>query len=182
MRFLVLADMDDLWWEHGEGQADVLLACGDLSDDVIRGAAEEYHCKRIFAVKGNHDRIESFPVPIHDLHLKVVEYDGLTFGGLNGSSKYKPRGSFLYEQEEIAAALANFPPVDVFVSHNSPRGVHDKEDGAHYGFEGLLAYIERAKPKLVLHGHQHISKATQIGPTRVIGIYGNRLIDFSPRI
>jgi len=178
MKFLVLADMDDLWWEHGEGQADVLIACGDLSDDVIRGAAEDFHCKRIFAVKGNHDGIESFPSPIHDLHLNVVEYGGLTFGGLNGSWKYKPRGPFLYEQEEIAAALASFPPVDVFVSHNSPRGIHDKEDGAHYGFDGLLAYIERAKPKLVFHGHQHANMETQIGPTRVIGVYGNRLIDF----
>ena len=69
MKFLVLADMDDLWWAHGEGLADVLLGCGDLSDDVIRGAAEEYHCKRIFAVKGNHDRAENFPSPIYDLHL-----------------------------------------------------------------------------------------------------------------
>ena len=34
MKFLVLADIDDLWWCGKEGQADVLRSCGDLCDDV----------------------------------------------------------------------------------------------------------------------------------------------------
>ena len=176
MKLFVLADIDDLWWCGDEGQADVLLACGDVCDDVIRGAAEDFHCKRIFAVKGNHDRGESFPSPIQDLHLNVIEYGGLTIGGLNGSWKYKSHGPFLYEQEEINAALASFPPVDVFVSHNSPRGIHDKDDGIHCGFDGLLTYIKRTQPKLVLHGHQHVDKETVVGSTRILGVYGQRVL------
>ncbi len=176
MKLLILADMDDLCWDDSDGQADILLACGDLSDDVIRGAAEDFHCKKIFAVKGNHDNITPFPSPIQDLHLRVIEYGGLRFGGLNGSWKYKSHGPFLYEQEEVDIALSDFPAVDIFISHNSPRGIHDKEDGIHCGFDGLLAYIKRTQPKLLIHGHQHLKRKTQIGKTLALGVYGQRVL------
>ena len=177
MRLLVLADMDDFHWTHGGGQADVLLACGDVVDQVIIEAAQAYGCSTVFAVKGNHDGNAPFASPIVDLHLQVVEYGGLRFGGMNGSWRYKPRGYFLYEQSEVERMLRDFPPVDVFVSHNSPRGIHDREDEVHFGFEALNAYIARAKPRLVLHGHQHVARETQTGDTKVVGVYGHRLIE-----
>jgi len=95
-------------------------------------------------------------------------------GGLNGSWKYKPRGSFLYEQEEVEKMLANFPPVDVFITHNSTRRIH----GIHTGFDGISSYIERTQPQLVIHGHQHINCEARIGSTRVIGAYGHRLLEY----
>ena len=42
-------------WKHGAGQADLVVSCGDVADQVILEAAEAYSCKTIFAVKGNHD-------------------------------------------------------------------------------------------------------------------------------
>lgn len=60
MRLLILVDIGDLWWCGDEGQAGALLACGDHCDDVILGAAEDFHCKQIFAVKGNRDNPTSF--------------------------------------------------------------------------------------------------------------------------
>ncbi len=68
MRILVIADVDDFHWRHGTGRADVLLSCGDVSDQVILEAAEAYGCETILAVKGNHDNNEPFPKPIIDLH------------------------------------------------------------------------------------------------------------------
>ena len=100
------------------------------------------------------------------------------FGGCNGSWKYKPRGHFLYEQSEIERMLRSFPSVDVFVAHNSPRGVHDKEDEVHTGFDAFISYIDRAKPKLFLHGHQHVNTETQIGETQVVGVYGCKWLGF----
>lgn len=70
--------------------------------------------------------------------------------------------------------LAAFPPVDIFLSHNSPRGIHDREDEVHYGFEGLTTYISKENPAFVIHGHQHVNKETQVGDTQVIGVYGHR--------
>ena len=177
MRLLVIADIDDLHWKGGSGQADLLISCGDVSDPVILEAAESYHCSRILAVKGNHDFPSPFPKPIVDLRLHAEEYTGVHFGGFNGSWKYKPRGHFLYGQDEASDLLKDFPHVDVFVSHNSPRGIHDKEDEIHTGFEALSAYIRRQKPGVLIHGHQHINTETEVGGTRVIGVYGCRVIE-----
>ena len=177
MKLLVIADSDNLHWKGDSGQADLLISCGDVSDPVILEAADAYQCKRILAVKGNHDFPGPFPESIIDLHLSVSEHQGINFGGFNGSWKYKPRGHFLYEQDEASALLKDFPHVDVFVSHNSPRGIHDKEDEVHTGFEALSAYIRMQKPRVLIHGHQHINAEKEVGRTRVIGVYGHRVIE-----
>ena len=124
----------------------------------------------------NHDSSAAFGEPIVDLHLQVVEHGGLRFGGLNGSWRYKPRGHFLYDQWEVEEMLSSFPPVDVFLSHNSPKGIHDQDDRVHCGFDGLTRYIERAKPKLLVHGHQHVDKETACADTRIVGVFGHKLI------
>ena len=177
MKLLILADIDDLHWEHGSGQADVLLSCGDVYDQVIMEAAKAYACSLILAVKGNHDTSAPFAKPIMPLHLLVHEYDGISFGGFDGSWRYKPRGNFLYDQAEVEGLLGAFPPVHILLSHNSPRGIHDKEDDVHYGFDGLNTYIKRARPRVVIHGHQHVNKETLVEETRVIGVYGHRLVE-----
>ena len=177
MKILILADMDDFHWSQGAGKADVLLSCGDVSDQVILEAAQEYDCKHLFAVKGNHDGNTPFPEPIVDLHLKVRKVENLLFGGMNGSWRYKPRGPFLYEQGEAEALVGTFPYVDVFLSHNSPRGLHDREDGIHHGFAALAAYIDRTRPKYMIHGHQHVEKESLCGDTMVVGVYGHRLLE-----
>lgn len=176
MNLLILADMDDFHWPHGGGRADLLLACGDLTDQLIQEAAQAYGNPRILAVKGNHDMPVPFPCPIEDLHLKVVEVGGLRIGGLNGCWKYKNRGAFLYDQTEAHALMADFPPVDILVTHNSPRGIHDREDGVHQGFDALNDYIHRHEPRLVIHGHQHVDRETVVGWTRIVGVYGQRLL------
>lgn len=177
MRLLVLADMDDLHWRHGAGRADVLLSCGDVCEQVILEAARSCACSLVMAVKGNHDSQAAFAEPILDMHLRTREYGGLTFGGFNGSWRYKPRGHFLYDQAQAAALLSAFPAVDVLISHNSPKGIHDRDDSVHCGFDALNAYIERAKPRLLIHGHQHVDRETLVGSTCVIGVYGYRVVE-----
>ena len=177
MEILIIADIDDLHWNGGAGQADVLLSCGDVYDQVILEAAKAYNCSAIFAVKGNHDINFPFAHPIIDLHLQIVEYNGQMFGGLNGSWKYKPCGDFLYEQREVDGFLSNFPSVDIFLSHNSPKEIHDREDGIHYGFDGLNSYITRTKPKFLIHGHQHVNRETIVNETKIIGVYGHKTIE-----
>ncbi len=177
MRILAISDIDEFQWQGGTGQADLVVSCGDIIDQVILEGAEAHNCNSIFAVKGNHDSNAPFPSPIVDLHLETHVHGNFTLGGLNGSWKYKPRGHFIYEQEEVEQFLQSFPPVDVFISHNSPRGIHDRNDEVHHGFGALTSYIERTNPILVLHGHQHVDKETQIGETTVIGVYGHRLME-----
>ena len=177
MNLLILADMDDFHWPQGGGQADLLLACGDLADPLILEAAQAYGNPRILAVKGNHDLPVPFQPPIEDLHLKVVEIGGLRIGGLNGCWKYKSKGASLYDHADAHALLANFPPVDILITHNSPRGIHDRDDGVHMGFDALTDYIHLHEPRLVIHGHQHVGRETVVGRTTVLGVYGHRFIE-----
>jgi Icc-related predicted phosphoesterase len=177
MKILVLADINDIHWKEGNGQADLLLSCGDVAEQAILEAAASFNCSTIFAVKGNHDSSEKFPSRIVDLHLHVEEFRGLRLGGINGAWRYKTKGHFLYDQWEVDRFLSSFPRVDVFISHNSPRGIHDQADGVHYGFDGLKSYAEGMKPRLLIHGHQHLNCETQFGETRIVGVCGYRLME-----
>ncbi len=179
MTILVIADDEELRANLVKPQVtiDLLVSCGDLPDDLILEIANRSNCWQILAVKGNHDSSGRFSRPIQDLHFNIVEIKGLLFGGCAGAWKYKPKGNFLFEQREVTSMLSSFPAVDVFVAHNSPLKIHDKDDGVHVGFEAFNSYIDRARPRLFLHGHHHISAETILGRTRVVGTYGSRLID-----
>jgi Icc-related predicted phosphoesterase len=177
MNILVLADDDGTRHQLTDQPVDLVLSLGDLSDAVILQAARQARCSLIFAVKGNHDSAGPFPSPIVDLHLAVQTLDGIRFGGFNGSWRYKPRGHFLYEQEEVEGLLSGFPTVDVFVAHNSPRNMHELDTEFHIGFEAFNHYIKRVKPRLFLHGHQHANRDTLIGLTHIVGIVGQRRIE-----
>jgi len=176
MNLLIIADDESLGQRIPDCSADVVVSCGDLPDFLILEAAKRCHCREVLAVKGNHDSSAPFPAPIRDLHMAAFEFRGLRFGGFCGSWKYKPRGNYLFEQSEVEQRLADFPPVDIFITHNSPRLVHDREDEVHIGFAGFNHYIRRAKPRLLLHGHQHQNIETLVDGTRVIGTYGHRML------
>jgi Icc-related predicted phosphoesterase len=174
MNVVIVADDDAAVNLIPEVPTDLLISCGDLPDEMIMRAAKRCACKQILAVKGNHDSGAPFPAPIIDLHLKTHNFQGTVFGGFCGSWKYKPRGHYLFEQFEVEAALQKFPRVDVFVAHNSPAQIHDRDDDVHHGFTAFSSYIHKHKPRYFLHGHQHVTKETTLGSTRVIGSYGFR--------
>lgn len=178
MRALVLADIDDFTWRGPSRPVDLVLSCGDVYDAVILGAARACSASQVFAVKGNHDSSLPFPAPITDLHLRAVTLpNGLRLGGFNGSWKYKPRGLFLYDQDEALMRIERLPAVDVLLSHNSPAGVHERDVDIHQGFEALLEYIHTHSPRLLIHGHQHLARETVVGRTRVVGVFGSTILE-----
>ncbi len=172
MTALIIADDELVWHNLPTIKADILICCGDLPDDVIQRAAATCGSQHILAVKGSDDSTANFPAPIINLHLQTFVFRGVTFGGFGGAWKYKPKGNHLFDQAEVEAALADFPRVDVFVAHNSPRFVHDRDDEVHNGFVAFANYINQHQPPFFLHGHQHIKQETLVGATRVIGTYG----------
>ncbi len=176
MTLLVIADDEGVLSKLPDVAAEVLVSCGDLPDHVILDAAKRCCCRHILAVKGNHDGSGAFPAPILNLHLQTRAVRGITFGGFAGAWKYKPRGNYLFEQSEVQTALAEFPGVNVFVAHNSPRTIHDREDEVHSGFTAFNSYMARTNPRWLLHGHQHLNVESSVGITCVIGTYGHRFI------
>lgn len=172
LRLLIIADDDSLLGHVPSGQADLLISCGDLSDQTIQRVAQSCGCRAVFAVRGNHDPASPFPGGITDLHLRVENFGGVRFGGFRGSWRYKPRGHHLWDQGEVTALLRSFPPVDVFVAHNSLRGIHERDKDVHQGFDAFLAYLATARPRYFIHGHQHVNRVTLCGQTAVLGVYG----------
>jgi Icc-related predicted phosphoesterase len=56
---------------------------------------------------------------------------------------------------------------------------HGPGDDVHYGFDALATYVERTKPKLLVHGHQHDDRETRHGSTRIVGVHGHELLEVS---
>ena len=158
-------------------EADLLISLGDLMDQTIFRAIEVYQPLHVLAVRGNHDEAQPFPAPIQDLHLQVTEINGLLFGGFQGCWKYKEGGCYLYTQQQASKLLDRFPPVDVFLAHNSPWDVHERDKDIHQGFEAFRNYIERVQPRYFFHGHQHVNETTVMGKTQVVGVYGETELD-----
>jgi Icc-related predicted phosphoesterase len=176
MTILVIADDESVLDTLPDARSDVLVSCGNLPDQTILRAAERCQCRHILAVKGNHDSSAACPAPIVDLHLQTFELQGISFGGFCGAVQYKPVGNHLFLQPEVEEALETFPPVQVFIAHNSPRLIHDRDDDVHVGFSAFNTYIDRAHPRWFFHGHQHSNTETIVGATRVVGTYGHRYI------
>jgi len=159
-----------------------LLVPREMSSSLIAvagpDAAEACSATHVLAVKGNHDSAAPFPPAITDLHLHVVTLpEDLRIGGFNGCWRYKPRGHFLYDQDEAAMLIRQLPPVDILVTHNSPRGVHEADDHVHQGFVALSDYIQQHSPGLLIHGHQHTNRETMVGGTRIVGVYRSAVIE-----
>lgn len=177
MRIVAIADDEARALEGLPGSADLVISLGDIPDATILEVAAELSAPRIFAVKGSRDTDAAFPDGIIDLHRRAVKFGRWTFGGFGGCWKYKPDGHHLYEQEEVELMLEGFPTIDVFVAHNSPAGLHERDEEAHRGFTAFNTLIETAKPYIFLHGHQHVQKNTRVDGTEVIGVHGNAVID-----
>ena len=175
MKLLVVSDCEAGFPELPAGHVDLVVSCGDVPADVLERLSVRYQVP-LLGVLGNHDGAVA-PAMLRDLHLAVVEQGGVTLGGLEGSWRHKPRGHHLYDEVEVAALLADFPRVDVFVAHNPPAGVHDVSDGIHNGFEAFTRYIESKQPRLFLHGHVHRRAETVLGKTHVVAIYGAQMLD-----
>jgi len=176
MNLLVIADDESVGDRVPDCPADLLVCCGDVPDRVILAVAAKCGCREILAVKGHHDDRAPFRPPIRDLHLTTFPFRGVRFGGFCGAWKYQPEGNYLFEQREVEQYLRTFPTVDVFVAHNSPRLIHERDEEAHVGFVAFNTYITRAQPRLFLHGHQHRTEETVLGATRVLGTFGHRFL------
>jgi uncharacterized protein len=74
-------------------------------------------------------------------------------------------------------AQSSIGPVDFLSSHNSPKGIHDRDDDIHCGYAAINQYIARFQSGYVIHGHQHLNIKTTIGCTCILGVYGAIVLD-----
>jgi Icc-related predicted phosphoesterase len=173
MRLLVLAD-EESWLPLPaiveSHRPDVILTLGDLEPDVLDPLGR--FDLPVLGVYGNHDDGQYLNASnTTNLHLAARTVDGM---------RYTPGAALQYTQQQASRLAKKLPRADILISHAPPRGVHEEpDDRAHEGFDGLRAYIERASPRLHLHGHTPAPPraATRVGATMVVHVVGHHVMD-----
>ncbi len=72
--------------------------------------------------------------------------------------------------------------LDIFLTHATPRHIHDKEDPCHMGFESMNWFVEKYKPTYMVHGHIHLydMREERIGKywdTVIVNAYAHTIIE-----
>jgi Icc-related predicted phosphoesterase len=163
-------------------KVDLICTLGDLDYFSLQELEKITNIPKI-GVYGNHCSGTYFEsLNIHNLHLKTFEHNGITFGGFEGSIRYKESMyAKMYTQEEAKELLKDFPTVDVFLAHSPPYGINDEpESFSHQGFIAIKEYINNKKPKYFLHGHTYPTKDNLVekyGGTKIVYIYEYKIIE-----
>ncbi len=171
----------------------LLFVCGNhdkYGTDRARLFGTNDH-KDFFSSQFNYDSTSNFGGRNLDMRTEMIQ--DRIFMGLEGSILYN-RGSHQYSETQMKRRMWKTVPqllknklingrfVDVLVTHAPPRGIHDQEDRAHTGFESYLWYMEKYRPRYLLHGHIHlydrnIERVTQYFDTTVINCYDYQILN-----
>ena len=180
MRVLALADRPfhaDVAKLAANYEVEAILTLGDLQPSWLESL--DKCCQPKLGVYGNHDDEPYMTYfGIDNLHLNQIDLDGgFTFSGFEGCVSYKRSGlgrvGPSYTQKQARKLVKKLPPADVLLCHCPPRGINDDpEDPAHIGFEALRDWVDRYKPRHVLHGHVHPL------PGQVVERYGDTHVHF----
>lgn len=174
MKLIAVADIHEdegvlNWLPNLLPKADGLIVAGDVSRF---GGTSYFHrffkvisTPRIstFYVPGNHDVLMDPKLTnVIALHGKSHRFYNILIGGLGGS-KPTPFGTPFEIPDADAESVLSFMPddLDVLVSHDPPFGTSCdvSSSGEHIGSVPVRKYIENSKPKLVISGHIHESRA-----------------------
>ncbi len=181
---------------------DLVVGCGDLPMHYMEFVTSMLNVPSYY-VRGNHDlyeigeagAIKTEPEGWINLDLQRRRVGGITLAGLEGCLRYKPHVPYQYSQRSqrlrawwllrtmIGPLLRGERGVDVLITHASPFGIHDATDLAHTGFLAYEWLIRVARPRYLLHGHQHRNYApmqtreTRVLDTIVMNVHPYRVIE-----
>jgi Icc-related predicted phosphoesterase len=180
---------------------DLMLSCGDLPAYYLDYLVSSLNVP-MYAIHGNHDARP----PIEGsagfegcgaswIGGRGIRSNGLLLAGFDGSLRYN-EGPYQFTQTEMHAAVRSLVPwlvmnklrygryLDVLISHAPPRGIHDKPDRCHTGFDAFNWLIRTFQPRYHLHGHIHLydhrtPTITRVGETEVINVYPFRELELT---
>lgn len=191
------------------GPVDFVLSCGDIPFYYLEFIISMLN-RPTYYVFGNHGReieyvsgkgesweLRTEPMGAVNLHGRAIREGDLLLAGLEGSIRYNRAPRFQYTEEGMYLNIARLAPallknklrygrwLDVLVAHSPPFGIHDKQDPPHRGFRSFLWFMDKFKPRYLLHGHIHIYRRnettrTQYAETEVINVYPYQILDLKP--
>ncbi len=124
---------------------------------------------------------------------RVVRVETLLIAGLGGSMRYN-NGENQYTDRQMYFRIFRLIPrlvwnrivhgryLDILLTHAPPRGIHDKPDRCHLGFDSFLWFMRAFRPRFLLHGHIHLydlnaERRTRYHETTVVNVYDHYLLD-----
>ena len=179
---------------------ELVLSCGDLPFYYLEYIVTVLNVPLVY-VFGNHDHVlltewgQEIRAPRGCINAggRVVEVKGLLIGGLEGSFRYRPHAPRQYTEREMRWQIARMEPklllnrltrgryLDILLAHAPPWGIHDAGDLPHRGFKGFLRFMERYRPRYLIHGHTHPATANtapvRYRETEVIHVHGYKVLD-----
>jgi calcineurin-like phosphoesterase family protein len=186
------------------GDVDLVLSCGDLPFYYLEFIATMLGGP-VFYVIGNHaETIRKryslpeeweYPGGCENIDTRVVRYRQVLIAGLEGSMRYNNSPYFQYTEQEMAHKVWALVPhlllnkllygryLDILITHAPPAGIHDKPDRCHWGFRAFVTFMDRFKPRYLIHGHVHVyhpddTTETTYRSTCVLNAYGFRTLEF----
>lgn len=195
MKILIISDHESPYiWDHFDKSRfediDLMISCGDLKSSYLSFLVTMIP-KPLYYVHGNHDTHYASKPPdgCECIDDKVINYNGLSIGGLGGCIEYCG-GTFQYTERVMKKRTKKFIKacqkkggLDIFVSHSPALGLGDGDDWAHKGFECFHDIYETLLPTYHLHGHQHLNYGTKSSrilsthKTTIINGYGYYILD-----
>lgn len=201
MRLLVVADSAHNWPEDSDGRydfsalverhrPDALISLGDFSL-VHAGVMARAGAPFAAGVYGNHCTQDYMPehgivdlvgdrgAPARRGTLKLPGQFEVSVLAVQGCVRYKPdRDDVLFTQDQYTAAIDTIPAADLVITHSPPFGINDAEDAAHVGIVALRRWVDRHRPRWLLHGHTYENpERSWCGDTQVIYVHGHALVD-----
>ena len=185
------------------GDVELVLGCGDLPYSYLEYIVTKLNVPCFF-VHGNHDKPEytsggsvlQEPGGWVNIDERTIRFKDLILGGLEGSIRYKPGAPYQYTETGMALKIARMIPslvwnrlfrgryLDILITHSPLFGIHDDDDLAHMGFKTLRWFLERFRPRYMLHGHQHIytpqAYQTWYLETEIINVFPYHLLEWQP--
>lgn len=179
MKVLVVADEESRYYYdyYQPGRLDdieLIISCGDLSRTYLEFLVTLGNCPLLY-VCGNHDDTFADHPPEGCVCIEdtVFLYRGIRFAGLGGSYRYRPDGIYMYTEKQMARRIRKLwwkirknKGVDVLVTHAPAFGKGDLDTLPHRGFRCFLKFMEKYRPRYMLHGHVHRNYGFKIPVTQ----------------
>lgn len=162
---------------------DICLLLGDHSINDISTIIKYIDKNKIYGLLGNHDcnYLEAFS--INNLNGRMINIDGTTILGIQGSYKYKPGDFPSFTQRESILFLNSKDPVDILVSHDNGFDSSMIENPSHQGLFGITYYLFKNKVPYHIHGHIHDPyKKELINGTKEISVYMYEYLEIDKKV
>ena len=164
--------------KHSNYDACILL--GDYTFTDIEKILSCVDKNKLYGLLGNHDYDYLSEYNITNLNGNLININGVTLLGIEGSYKYKLSDFPSFTQQESIKFLNNLPKVDILLSHDGKFDDRKSNDPAHQGLFGITYYLYKNKVSYHIHGHLHKSyKKDMLNGTKEISIYMYEYIELN---